>query len=287
MAKSQTSYSTNAANNLLNQAQGLTTPILNSFQQSLVGSAGQQSNLYGRLSDTLSNQMQYGGYDPTQLANLRTETQNLYDTGGYDPNQLGQITGGYYDLSQGGMSPQQQQAFLRASTEGSQATYGALSDQAKRASIATGGLGTGGAISQMARQGTQQQDQATLNANVALQQLLTQNKIAGLGGEANLASNVAGARQQGAAQQLGLESGVQQGSLSATNIMNQLYNTTTGEISDLGNKMLQTLGLNFGTQSEALAALTNLSKNPGMFQTIYGDILAGGKTAAGVMAAAG
>ena len=68
------------------------------------------------------------------------------------------------------------------------------------AGIATGGMGTPGAISQMARQGTQQQAQDVLNSQVALQQLKTQTKLAGLGGEAQVAGQVAGAKQAGLSQ---------------------------------------------------------------------------------------
>lgn len=275
MAKSQTNYATNAANNLMNQAVGMVQPYTSGFQTSLVGASGLQSNLAGRLSDTLGNQMQYGGYNPKQLANLENETQSLYDTGGYDPNEVAGLRGSYSYLGQtGGFSPQDEQRFMRQATEGTTATYGALQNQAKQATIATGGLGTAGALSQMARQGSQAQGQNTLNAQVALNQLKTQNKLAGLGGETALAGQVAQGRQQGAAQQLGLEGNVAQGALSATNIMNQMYNTTTGQVTQLGNQILQSLGLTFNTEAEAISALTNLSKNPGMFQTALSDYLA-------------
>lgn len=288
MAKSQTSYATNASNNLMNQAQGLVQPWTQSFGTQYQTAIGNRDSLYGgTLLPTVQGELKYGGYDPTTLANLRGETQNMADTGGYNPDQINQISQGYGNFAQtGGMTQAQQQAFMRQGSEGVTANYGALQNQAKQAGIATGGLGTAGAISQMARQGTQAQGQATLNSQVALNQLLTQNKLAGLGGEASFAGQVAGARQTGLAQQLGLESGVQQGALSATNIMNQLYNTQTGEISDMGNKILSSLGLQFGSEAEAIQALTALSQNPGAFQTVYGDILAGGAVAAGAAKAA-
>lgn len=275
MPLSATRYAGNIANTLATNAYSMVQPYTEGFQKSLVGAAGFQGNLGARLSDTLGNQMQYGGYDPSQLANLRGETQNLYDTGGYDPNEVAGIRGGYSELAQtGGFSPQDEQRFLRQATEGTTATYGALQNQAKQSQIATGGLGTAGALSQMARQGSQVQGQNTLNAQVALNQLKTSNRLQGLGGQTNLAGQIAQGRQAGASQQLGLESGVQQGALSATNIMNQLYNTTTGQVTALGNQILASLGLTFNTAAEAGDILQKISSNPGIFQTAFADILA-------------
>jgi len=275
VAKSQTSYATNASNNLINQAQGLTAPIMNQFQSSLGGQENQQAALFGDTID-VNNRLQTlsgtGGFSPGQEQTL--------STGGYDPSQLNQIEGGYTDLATtGGYTPQQAQQFVQQATEGTQATYGALEQQAKQAQTATGGLGTGGALSQMARQLSQAQGQNTLNAEVALNQSQTQNKLAGLGGESTIAGNVAGNKLQGAETQAANRL---QGTEAAGSQLNQLYNTTTGEISDLGSKILQTLGLNFSTQEGAIAALTNLSKNPGLFQTALNDISSLGGTAAGI-----
>jgi hypothetical protein len=257
MAKNQTGNATNDSKNLNNQAQGLAgpgSPLYTGFQNSLGTAQGNQAS---QLSGATSG-----------IANL----QNLSSTGGYDPTQLNQIQGGYTDLANnGGYTPQQSQQFVQQATEGTQATYGSLENQAKNNTVATGGLGTGGGLSQMARQLSQAQGQNTLNAEVALNQSQTGNKLAGLGGEASVASSVAGNKLQGTE--------------TANSQLSQLYNTTTGQITSLGQQMLSSLGLDFGTQDQAIAALTNLSKNPGLFQTAYGDIIQGAGAAAGVMGA--
>lgn len=243
---------TNASKNLLNQAQGFAgpgSPLYQGFESSLGTATGRQSDLYNASFEALQGDL---------------------TTGGYDPKTLNALLSGYGDLATtGGFTPAQSQAFVRQATEGTQATYGTLEDQAKRARIATGGLGTGGALSQMARQLGQVQGTNTLNANVALNELQTSNKLAGLGGEANVAGSVAGNR------------------LAANEMINQLYNTTTGQVSDLGNKLLKTLGLDFATQGEAINALTQLSRNPGLFQTILGDLISAGGAAAGAAGALG
>jgi hypothetical protein len=288
MAKAQTNYATNAANNLINQAQGLTAPLMGQFQSSLGAATDRQGKTFDASFGALQDQMQSGGYDPAVLDYLRSSTKDFATTGGYDPESLKQMMGGYSDLATtGGFSPEQGQAFIRQATEGTEATYGALQDQARRAQVATGGQGTSGAISQMARQLSQTQGRNTLDAEVALNERQTANKLIGLGGESNLAGNVAAGKRAGGSMQLGLEGNVAGNKMDATRIMSHLFDTTTGQISDLGNKLLQTLGLNFRTQAEAIQALTQLSKNPGKFQTIFGDLIAGAGAAGGILGGLG
>jgi len=269
MPNTSTGNTANASKNLLNQAQGFagpTSPLYTGFQSSLGNAQTNQGNEYSGATGNISNLQGLsatGGYNPTQLNQLSA-------AGGYDPTQLSQIEGGYTDLAQtGGYTPQQAQQFVQQATEGTQATYGALENQAKQNAVATGGLGTGGGLSQMARQLGQSQGQNTLNAEVALNQSQTGNKLAGLGGEANVAGQVAGNK-------LGLAGSVAgntlQGTETAGNQLNQLYNTTTGQVTQLGNQMLQTLGLDFNTQEEAANTLAKISQNPSYFQQLMGMI---------------
>jgi hypothetical protein len=252
MANSSTGNAANASKNLINQAQGLAGPgssLYTGFQNSL-GTA--QANQGQEYSGAMSN-----------IGNL----QSLASTGGYNPTQLNQIMGGYTDLATtGGYTPQQSNQFIQQATEGTQATYGALENQAKQAQNATGGLGTSGGLSQMARQLSQAQGQNTLNAEVALNQSQTSNKLAGLGGEANVAGNVAG--------------NTLQATETAGNQLNQLYNTTTGQVTALGNQMLSSLGLDFQTQEQAANTLAKISQNPSMFQSLMG-MIGGGLSAVG------
>ncbi len=272
------------------------------FQSSLGTAQGRQGQTFDASFGALQQDLQTGGYDPSVLSGLRSTAQDFTNTGGFDPTKLSEsyagydkAMSGYEDLANtGGYSPEQAQAFVRQATEGTQSTYGALQDQAKRASIATGGQGTTGAISQMARQLSQTQGRNTLDAEVALNERQTANKLSGLGGETNVAggkaaltSNVAAGRRAGEQIQQNLEGSVAGGKLQASQMMNQLFNTTTGEVSDLGTKLLQTLGLNFSTQQGAINSLVQLSKNPGKFQTAFADVLAAAGAAAGIGAGFG
>jgi hypothetical protein len=244
MANSSTGNAANASKNLLNQAQGLAGPgssLYTGFQNSLGTAQGNQANLLSGATNNISN------------------LQNLSSTGGYDPTQLAQINSGYTDLATtGGYTPAQEGQFIQQATEGTQATYGALENQAKQGAVATGGLGTGGGLSQMARQLSQAQGQNTLNAEVALNQSQTSNKLAGLGGEANVAGSVASNKLQGTE--------------AAGNQLNQLYNTTTNQVTQLGQQMLSSLGLDFQTQEQAANTLAKISQNPSMFQSLMGMI---------------
>lgn len=257
MANSSTGNAANASKNLLNQAQGFAGPgssLYTGFQNSLGTAQGNQAS---QLSGAMGN-----------ISNL----QNLSSTGGYDPNQLSQIEGGYSDLATtGGYTPQQSQQFIQQATEGTQATYGALENQAKQSQRATGGLGTSGGLSQMARQLSQAQGQNTLNAEVALNQSQTSNKLSGLGGEANVAGNVASNKLQGTE--------------AAGSQLNQLYNTTTGQVTALGNQILSTLGLDFSTQADAAGILQKVGQQPSLLQSIISNIVTAGGAAAGAYGA--
>lgn len=211
--------SANASKNLLNQAQGFAGPgstIMSGFQSSLGTAEGSQASELNSATNNISN-----------LQNIASQYSPIATTGGYTPQQASQ--------------------FVEQATEGTGATYGALEQQAKNNAVATGGLGTGGGLSQMARQLSQAQGTNTLNAEVALNQSQTQNKLAGLGGEA-AATEAAGSQ------------------------LNQLYNTTTGQVTSLGNQVLQTLGLDFSTQEQAAGILQNLSTNPTLLQSVLGGV---------------
>lgn len=307
MAKSQTSYATNASNNLVNQAQGLTAPIIGGLQAAGATQSKNQTNQEDAAFGGIGAAQTTGGYNPDQLANLRGETQTLSNTGGFDPTQtatlnaggydpttLGNVLGGYSTMaSTGGFTPKQESQFLDQATSGTTDTFNILMQQAKLDQVKNGGLGTGGTISQMARQLGQAQAKSTLGAEVALNQLENSNKLSGLSGEAGVESNVAGNKLTGAGmiqqgkfagtgQQLGLEGNVAAGSTAANSQMNQLYNTTTGQLTQIGQQVLSALGLDFSTQEAATASLAQLSKNPGLLQTTLSDIAGLGGAAVGI-----
>lgn len=152
---------------------------------------------------------------------------------------------GYQNFAKtGGFSPQDETTYLNRATQGVSGTYDVLAKQAERQRMAAGGLGTGGEISQMARQGTQQQANATENAQADLKQMENANKLAGLAGTT------------------------------------ALFDTTTNQITAQGAQILQALGLKYNTQAEAATILAKLSTNPGILSNIMsiGGMVGGGLT---------
>ena len=155
----------NAANQAINQSTGEigTTPgpIMPGLQSQEATYAGQSGQTFGPAFQGFQQQQQYGGYDPTQLANMRStlssmqptggvdptqlanirgNLQNMQATGGYDPAQLAQTLGGYSNLaSTGGYSPQDIQDLVNQATSGTTSMMGGLSSAAQRAAAASGG----------------------------------------------------------------------------------------------------------------------------------------------------
>jgi len=280
MAKSQTQDATNKANSIYNQGQQQLQPVQQGLMsQTGIGAPaapGSTSQFQGQTGQEakagFENMQTTGGYDPTQLQGLRSTSQGFTQTGGYDPNQLATLTGGYTDFAQtGGYDQAAKDRFLNQATSGVTSDYDVLQQQLQRRAAAQGG-NVAGETAMMARNLAQDQANATLNAQTALDQQINANKLAGLGGLGTTAANVAGAREAGFGQQLGLEGGVAAGSRAGTQGLQGLYDTSTGQLTAQGNQLLQSMGLQFNTQEEAISFLTNLSKNPGLFGNIMQGI---------------
>jgi hypothetical protein len=173
------------------------------------------------------------------------------DTGGYDPDVVSKIREGYSRFSDtGGISPEEEAAFRRRATSGIGGIYEVLGNDAERRRSATGGLGTGGDISRMARQLSQEQARAATGAEVDLASIRRSGRQFGLSGGTALEGNIAGNR------------------LQATGGMANLFNTTTGEISDFGRQILAQYGLADASQETQLAILRGLAGTPGIMDNI-------------------
>lgn len=308
MAKGQTASATNASNSLITQAGTMTAPIISGLQSQQARDQALADIQGGGATGAYQTMLDTGGYDPTQFNILRGETANIASTGGYDqgmlagaaydPSSLALLRGGYGGLATtGGYTDADKAAYMNQATSGLSTTYNQLEEQARLAGTRTGG-DSSGAISQMARQLGQQQASATQSAALGLDQQITANKLAGLGGlqtteagvaglGASVAADVAAGKRAGVSTQMGLESGLAGGKQTAASGLSNLYDINTGKITAQGQQVLSALGLNFQTQEQAIAALTQLSKNPGLLQTAIGDVAALGGAAGGAMAGYG
>jgi hypothetical protein len=285
-------------------------PGLRSQAGTVASTGGFDPGTSSTLQQKLAGYGTSSAYDPTALQNIRDQSNAFISSGGFDPTAKSTIEQGYTDFANtGGFTEADKNQFLNRATSGVTNTYDILGQQALQSRAKTGGLGTGGDYSQLARQLGQAQADATLGAQTSLSDQIRQGKLAGLGGltgeqealsglkqtalsglrstEADVAASklaasgqerqqqadIAGGIRSGTALQQGLEGDVASGNRASVSGLGGLYNEQTGEITSLGNQILQTLGLNFGTQEQGLAILANLSKNPGAFQTGFGDFL--------------
>ena len=313
MAKQQTRTATKGSEDLIRDATSRTNEMLGGFGQDRDRSKERQTNLFNDLTGAINQQRETGGFQ--NLPGLRSNVENIINTGGYDtdrfnslyenfgktdydPEMLGTVRGGLTNFAEtGGYDPRMRQDFLRQSTSGTQGVYKTLADRVMQDRGKTGGVGTGGETSQMARQLGQEAARSTLAAKTGLDKMVTENKfsglqglgtlmdsqgklrLAGLGCQAGLLSDQAGGRRTGVGQQIGLESGVAAGTNAANVLASRLYDTTTGEVSDLGDKMIKSLGLQFATREQALSILQRLSLNPSMLQQAFNNMIEYGKLA--------
>ena len=336
MAKSQTQAATQQAGDLYSNAASIIQPVVSGIGQDKATAQTQAGRTFGEaesgyqqqqttggfdpiqlanLRTTLSGMQPTGGYDPTQLANLRGQYGTLQDrlasmapSGGYDPEQLAKTLGGYGAMADtGGFTEQDRQNFLNRATSGSTTTASNLAAAAARNAAATGGY-AGSALANIQRQAGQQQADATTAALTSLNQQINANKFAGLGGLGTTEAQLAAARQGitgqqagVAGQQAGLEGGVASGSRDVAGLQSGLESGVAGGVraANAGlaglssqaqtaataaqQQILQALGLQFGTQAQSTQIMQELSKNPGLFQTLIGDLGTLGGAAGGVL----
>ena len=265
-----------------------------------------------------------GGMDAGQVQNLRTRGNAFMDDGGYDAESTAKIRGGYGGfIDNGGFSAEDRTNFLNRGTSGVANTYGVLQQQMQRDQARGGGFKSGGAYGQMARRLSQDQAQSTLDSNVALNEMVNKNKMAGLSGlggfEGDVAKNrlgafntvagfendlaagerdqartlagletdIAGGRRAGLNAGIGLEGQFANNRNQANEGMLNLFRTSSGEVSDHAKNILQSMGLDASTQESAIRSLTDLSKNPGLFQTFLQNAIGLAGAAAGVGGAFG
>jgi hypothetical protein len=293
---------------------------LRSTADNLTRTGGYDQEVLGGLRSRLSSGT--GGFDPEQLKELRSRGAGFMDTGGYDQEELAGLRSGYRNFAEtGGFSDTDKTNFLNRATGGTRSTFNVLREQDARAKARSGGYGSTGSGAQFARLLAQQQSEDTLGANTSLHQQINANKFTGLKGGADLEGGVAGNRLNAFNTVSGLESNVatgnrandstlanletdvaggirsgadfnrqvEQGVATGSNQANQgmigLFQTATGEVSDIGKQVLSAMGLDYSTQEAAMKSLTELSKNPGLFQTALNNIIGLSGAASGILGA--
>lgn len=215
---------------------GVDTGAFNRFQGNLMG-----------IADT-------GGWSPEQIANVNRSIEqykNFADTGGLDADAINRMRGmGVFDeySKTGGLSDQTRAMMRARGNSGVPAFYSQVRDDAGRLSRVQGGGGPGQAalMSRLARdqsraaaeasrntelgiqeavdKGRQWGTQGLTSAEQALQALLSQNKLAGMGGVVDatgtmansIAQNRIGAANAGAGNEIGMQGLISGNKLAGT-----------------------------------------------------------------------
>lgn len=262
-----------------------------------------------------------GGFDPNELSYIRSKGKDFVDNGGYDAGSTGTIRSGYTDFATtGGFNEGDKVNFRNNATNGVSSVYKGLQAQAANERAKTGGLGSGGALLALGRQGANAYADAQLAAENDLNAQIRSGKLSGLSGLTNfesgladrkqnalrglgdiesavasnnrsvmdssraLESDVAGGRLKGIGLGADLETSVANNRNAANKGFADLYNTATGETTELGNQVLRTLGLRFDNQAQAAQIMQELSRQPGVLQSILnsatqiGGMITGGIT---------
>jgi hypothetical protein len=297
MAKKEQQEARGTARDIAKQSKQDTRDALHGAPGGAFGSSGltgDRTAAQGQRDTTLGNIRGYedelhGYQDQTKdwSNKYQSKFEDYANTGGVDPGQLAKLRTGYEGFANtGGFTPEQEAGFRRSASGAVPAAYDVMMNEARRKRALTGGLGGGGELSQMTRQLGETSARANTAGEVALADQERQGKLAGLSGlggvESQLASNKLSGIQGGA--NVG-QAGIQMGSnlsQAGANMEQNLYNSQTGEISQMGSQILQMLGIDQSNQSLSLQTLQSLANTPGLFDNIMkvGGLAVGGLTAA-------
>lgn len=249
------------ANQTSDQAKTELAPVIQgnqAQQQTDLSRATEQYNAANQGLDKAS-----GTLDKS-LGTLDTAGTNL-DTAGSTLGSSGKTFQNFADT--GGFDAAARTNYLNRATSGVTNTGTALEEQARLARSKSGGAGTGGEISQIARQLGQRQADATNQAQMDLNQQINANRLAGASGLTQVGQSQTGvgqARTSVANAQTNV--GANQGDIAKAHSM--LFDANTGAASELGKQILAAYGLKYNTENEATALLARMANNPGILDTI-------------------
>jgi len=222
--------------------------------RNFMGGGGVDTGAFNRFQGNLQEIGASGGWSPERIASMDENIRGYKDiarTGGVDAEGQARMRGsGVFDefAKTGGYSDLDRANIRSRATSGIPSMYGRMRDEAARASAVQGGYGPG-RTAMAARMGRDQASaiaDASLNAELgimdkvnagrqwggsniassegALQQLLSSNRLAGLGGasstEANMLNSIAqnriGASSAGGGNEIGMQGLIQKGKMFGT-----------------------------------------------------------------------
>lgn len=278
-------------------------------------------NLQGQQQQNIAT----GAYDPSKMSELQSGYEKMTGggIGGIDPTQMGKLRSGYENLaSTGGIDATTAGAMERQAASSAQGVYSTLGQKLAKTGTAQG-ISAGGETAQMARQASQAAAEATTGAEAEIGKLRQTGTIAGLGGLSGVEQGAAGLQQSALAGQAGLagseaanrlaatgqygataasqaqgtltasaaqqelETGAATQRIQAAGGLTNLYNSSPGYVNSIVQQIMQSQYQTGQLTTEQSQIMAELSKNPGMFQTILNNISQLAGAAGGVMTGIG
>jgi hypothetical protein len=250
-----------AATDTSQQAQAQLAPVIQGNQQQQQTNLSRATSDYNAANtglDTASGSLAKAG------TNLDTATGTLGTAG----NTLGSAGSTYQNFANtGGFDAAAQANYLNRATSGVTNTGTALEQQAKQAQSKSGGAGTGGQISQIARQLGQTQADSTNQAQMNLNQQMNANKLSGASGlnQVGQSQTGVGNAQTSVGQ---AQTGIGQAQTSVAQAHSLLFDANTNAASDLGKQVLAAYGIQYQTENQATQLLSQMANNPGIMAGI-------------------
>lgn len=257
----------------------------------------------------IASNLQGGGYTAEELESLKG--------GAIDPTQAGVVRGGYRNLiDTGGISDETAGAMQRKAAGTTAGIYSTLGSKLTKSQATSGFGGAGGETAQLARQASQAGAEATTDVNARVGQLRQQGTIAGLGGlsqfelgsaeaqrsalrgvsegriastgqEARLAESEAQGRISASRASQELATGAAEQRIRAAGGMAELYRQDQQYVTSLVDQILKSQATTGQLTTQQAQIMEELSRQPGLFDTILKTIGTVGGAAAGVMGGLG
>lgn len=201
----------------------------------------------------------YGGY------------KGFADTGGFGDDENTALQGYKQFAQTGGLDPETAQKIRTRASLAPTGYYQSLQNQLQRNVGAQGGYSPGLAtgMARLGRHGAQAGAEATLNADIGIEDLIRSGKLAGLGG----IESMTGARRAG--------------QLAGIGGIGDLYRSVPGESSALDANRLAAMGLDANTITALLSQQSQLATRPGLFENILRGVGAGAGVLTSITGAAG
>jgi hypothetical protein len=286
--------------------------VVSKQNQQNIGTGGYDPGRVSSIRSDIDRNVQTGGYTGDEYSQLTGG-----GLGGVNAEQAGVVRDAYGNLIKtGGLSDEAAGAMRRQAAGTTQSIYSTLGSKLARSQSIAGMGGAGGETAQMARQAAQAGAVATTGANAEIGKLRQAGTIAGVGGLAQFEqgvgagnraalSDVAGNRLRSTDQSINLETNRARNVLDAskseqdlvTNAAQQriqaagglvnLYNSSPGYVNDLVKGIMQQQSVTGQLTTQQAQIMQELSKNPGLFQTIMNSVTQLGGAAAGVMTGIG